>query len=192
MTPAEPTNFFESERLRLRLARPDDYPLLHRWWSDPEVAHYQVNDAVRLHSEEKNTDLFRRWMSDSDAGAGFVVEVREKQEMIGFCNLWGATLKNRSANYAIMLAKSYWNKGFGTEATRLMLEYAFRELNYHRVELTVIGFNDRAISAYKKAGFTEVGRRRQVIFRNGDWHDEVIMDVLQKEYLGKDDSDKNA
>ena len=184
MDSTQPIDFFKSERLRFRTARDDDYPTLHRWWSDPEIAHYQISDTVRLKFEETNTETFKQWMGDK-SGAGFIIELLQDGAMIGFCNLWGADLKNRSSYLAIMLGKDYWNRGYGSEATRLLLAYAFLELNYHRVELNVAAFNDRGIAAYKKAGFKEVGRRRERTFRNGTWHDEVIMDILQSDYLSR-------
>ena len=176
-------NLFESERLRLRAATAQDFPIFHVWWSNPEVAYYQINGAIRLNQEETNVRMFERWFSDGEAGVGFAVVLKETGELIGCCNLWGADIKNRSAHLGIIIAKTHWSRGFGTETVKLLLHYAFSELNYHRVQLEVSAFNERGIRAYTKAGFREVGRLREVIFRNGKWHDEVIMDVLQQEYL---------
>jgi len=176
---------FRTPRLTFRALHPDDLPAFHRWWSDPEIARFQVNGAIRLKKEETNTAMFERWFEDSPSGVGFSVVLTETDTLIGFCNLWGATIKDRSAYLGILLEKAHWGQGLGTEALNLLLHYAFTELNYHRVELTVNDFNARAIRAYQKVGFREVGRRREAIFREGTWHDEVIMDVLQREYLSK-------
>lgn len=178
-------NLFESERLRLRAATAEDFHIFHAWWSDPEVAHYQINGAIRLNQEETNVNMFERWFSDGEAGVGFAITLKKKDELIGCCNLWGADIKNRSVHLGIIVAKPHWNQGYGTESVKLLLHYAFTELNYHRVQLGVTAFNERGIRAYIKAGFREVGRRREVIFRAGEWHDEVVMDVLQREYLAK-------
>ncbi|WP_313584252.1 GNAT family N-acetyltransferase [Lacrimispora sp.] len=58
-----------------------------------------------------------------------------------------------------------------------MLEYAFSELNLHRVFLNVFSFNKRAIKLYEKMGFMHEGVLRQVFYRGGDWHDIVIMSI---------------
>ena len=63
-----------------------------------------------------------------------------------------------------------------------MLRFAFNELNYHRVYLRVYDFNQRAIRCYEKCGFQTEGRLRQHMYRNGAWHDEIIMGVLRDEF----------
>lgn len=174
---------FESSRLRFRAPIPSDLMLLHQWWSDPEIMQFQTTGFIRISRESTNVELFDRWFSDTGNDVGFIITHRESGEVMGFCNLWGANLKNRSAMLGILLGKPYWGHGFGSEALALLLDYAFTELNFHRVELGVFAFNQRAIHVYQKVGFREAGRRRQTLFRAGQWHDEVIMDLLQDEYL---------
>lgn len=135
-------NLFESERLRLRAATAEDFSIFHVWWSDPEVAHYQINGAIRLNKEETNVTMFERWFIDSEVGVGFAITLKETSELIGCCNLWGADIKNRSAHLGIIIAKPHWNKDYGTESVKLLLHYAFSELNYHRVQLEVTAFNE--------------------------------------------------
>src|SRR5690606_2488325 len=178
-----PSKLFESDRIRLRALEEDDLPLFHQWWSDPEIAHYQASDAIRLNQEQTNTDLFRTWFKDGPADAGFTIVHASEGRPIGFCNLWGATVKNRSAEVAIILDKPYWGRGLGTEALRLLVRYAFTEVNLHRLHLSVHAFNPRAIRAYEKVGFRRVGTLREAVFRAGRWHDVVLMDLLQREYL---------
>ena len=76
-----------------------------------------------------------------------------------------------------------WGKGIGKAALSLILEYAFSELNLHRVFLNVFSFNKRAIKLYEKMGFMHEGVLRQAFYRAGDWHDIVIMSILKNEYL---------
>ncbi|HHQ0225408.1 TPA: GNAT family N-acetyltransferase, partial [Listeria innocua] len=61
--------------------------------------------------------------------------------------------------------------------------------NLHRVYLQVFSFNERAIKLYEKMGFTHDGKFREAIYRDGRWHDTVIMSILKKEYLNKEQSD---
>ena len=181
----QPHDYFQSERVLLRELLDSDLPLFHEWWNDPEVAHYQVGEMVRLNQEQTNTEMFRNWFKPEGANIGFTIVERASSEPIGVVNMWGASVKNRSATLAILVAKSHWNQGLGTEALQLVLNYAFNELNLHRVELTVFGFNTRAIRAYEKVGFRQVGRQREAIFRGGQWHDVVLMDILQREFREK-------
>ena len=71
-----------------------------------------------------------------------------------------------------------WGQGFGTEATQLMLDLAFGTLDLHRIALYVFEFNERAIRAYRRAGFVIEGRSRESILRDGRWWDELAMSVL--------------
>lgn len=178
-----PNYLFESDRIRLRALEEEDLPLFHEWWSDPELAHYQVSNVIRLNQEQTNTDLFRRWFKDASADAGFTIIHKSEARPIGFCNLWGATVKNRSADIAILIDKPHWGQGLGTEALGLLVNYAFTEINLHRLQLSVHAYNARAIRAYEKVGFKAIGTQREAIFRAGRWHDVLLMDMLQSEHL---------
>jgi RimJ/RimL family protein N-acetyltransferase len=106
---------------------------------------------------------------------------------VGNLGLHRIDWKNRSAVFGIVLGeKSHWNKGFGTKAARTILRFAFTELNLHRVELEVFAFNPRAQRCYEKAGFTREGTRREAIFRDGHYHDEHVMSILQEEYFAQE------
>lgn len=87
---------------------------------------------------------------------------------------------NRSAGFRIALAASRWfGHGYGTEATRAVLDYAFGTLGLHRVELEVYAFNPRAQRAYEKTGFVVEGRRRDALLWDGEWVDAVVMGCLR-------------
>jgi ribosomal protein S18 acetylase RimI-like enzyme len=75
-----------------------------------------------------------------------------------------------------------WGRGYGTEATRMMLAHAFQNLGIHRVSLAVFAFNERAIRSYRKVGFTVEGRAREAIFRDGRFWDEISMSILEPEW----------
>lgn len=90
---------------------------------------------------------------------------------------------NRSANFRIaLLSPLDAGKGYGTQATRLMVAFGFERLALHRIELEVFAFNPRAIRVYEKAGFVREGVRRDALWWNGEFHDAVIMAILRPEY----------
>jgi [ribosomal protein S5]-alanine N-acetyltransferase len=72
--------------------------------------------------------------------------------------------------------------GLGREAIRLVLEYAFGELGLHRISLRVVAYNVRAIRCYSACGFIEEGREREAAHVAGEWHDDVIMGLLSREF----------
>lgn len=102
---------------------------------------------------------------------------------IGEARLHSVDQGNRSARYAIGIFNSvYWNRGLGTEATRLVLRFAFEELKLHRVDLRVLAFNKRAIACYEKCGFLREGVMREGVLIGGEWQTDVLMSVLEHEY----------
>ena len=78
--------------------------------------------------------------------------------------------------------KDCWDQGYGTEATRLILDYAFNVLGLHNVMLSVYDYNRRGVRAYEKAGFKVIGRRRQALRLGHKRHDVILMDALATEF----------
>ncbi|PJF44100.1 MAG: N-acetyltransferase, partial [Phototrophicales bacterium] len=97
--------------------------------------------------------------------------------------LHGPDLRNRSSEVGISIGQpSYWDQGYGTDAMRVLLRYGFYEINLHRIELKVYSFNERAIRSYEKLGFQKEVVARQAIFRDGQYHDVIIMGLLRSEW----------
>jgi RimJ/RimL family protein N-acetyltransferase len=172
------------ERVCLRAPREEDVPVLAAWYRLPEWAVLQRSMLQPLTAQIALEEV-RKWGKTTDGtGAGFSVERCDSGELIGQVELWGATVPTRAATFAIMLGPEHASLGYGAEATRLMLGFGFRELNLNRIELHAWSFNTRAIRAYEKAGFTIEGRRREAVFHDGSFHDELIMGILASEFLG--------
>jgi RimJ/RimL family protein N-acetyltransferase len=103
--------------------------------------------------------------------------------LIGRCMLFSVDQVNRKAMLGIVIGeKDYWNQGYGQEATKLLLDYAFNLLNLNSVMLGTFTFNQRAISCYEKVGFKEIGRRRQARIIGDKKFDAVLMDILAEEF----------
>ena len=108
----------------------------------------------------------------------------ERNGLIGAVRLDNVDLEDRRASLAIgMVDPDAMDKGYGTEAIRLVLGFAFKTLNLHRVSLRVLAYNQRAIRAYEKCGFRVEGRERQTAYVDGHWHDDVIMGILENELI---------
>ena len=105
---------------------------------------------------------------------------------IGHARLHSFDAPNRRARYAIgIFDATCWSQGLGTEATRLVLAYAFEVLHLHRVDLRVLAFNERAIRAYEKAGFVREGVEREGAWIAGRWESDVWMSILEQEYFAQ-------
>jgi diamine N-acetyltransferase len=87
-----------------------------------------------------------------------------------------------SAEVGIFIGdKTEWNKGYGTEVMRLLLQHGFENLNLNRIFLRVDEHNLGGIRCYEKAGFIHEGRLRQANFHEGKYYDHLIMSVLRSE-----------
>ena len=120
------------------------------------------------------------------------IHERSGDRLVGTCAFSQLDGDNGSALYHITIGeKDAWGQGYGTEATRLMLNHAFGALGLHRIALFVFEFNERAIRAYKRCGFVIEGRSRESIFRDGRWWDEIAMSLLESDWraLRMDDAD---
>lgn len=77
---------------------------------------------------------------------------------------------------------SEWGKGYGTEATRLLVQHAFETMNLNRVWLLVYEFNERALRAYERVGFQKEGVLRQEMYRQGRYWNTILMAILREDW----------
>lgn len=168
----------KTSRVTLRPIVLDDAPRYVRWLSDTEVNQFTTMTSITL-SEEK------KWIRSLAKNKDQVVLAIDTSEgiHIGSIGFHEIRRKNKNATLGILIGdKNYWNKGYGMEAMKLILDYGFQKLDLHRIELYVFSFNKRAIHVYEKLGFRHEGQKREFVFHNGKWHDEVLMGFLKNEY----------
>lgn len=91
---------------------------------------------------------------------------------------------NRSMRIGADIVKDLRGRGYGTKTYGLLKKYCFDYLNMHRIWLAVLDNNEIAINLYKQQGFRVEGRYREAIFRDGSYHDYIIMSILESEYRG--------
>jgi RimJ/RimL family protein N-acetyltransferase len=103
--------------------------------------------------------------------------------VIGEIRLDRLDLRDRRASLAVGIEDPRrLGMGLGTEAIGLVLEYAFKVLKLHRISVRVVAYNLRAIRAYEKCGFVLEGSEREAALVDGQWHDDVMMAILDREY----------
>ncbi len=172
------------ERVRLRAIERSDIPNFVRWFNDPEVRRYLLIYAPISAAQEEQ--WFDRMLEQQGKEQFvFAVDARAGDEWvhIGNVGLHRINWKDRNATLGIVLGeKAYWDQGYGTDATRTMIRFAFEELNLNRVELEVFDENARARRCYEKAGFRYEGTRRQAAFFEGAYHDSHVMSILRHEF----------
>jgi RimJ/RimL family protein N-acetyltransferase len=171
----------EGQRVVLRHHRPEDLAHVRRWYHDPELARLTRYSLVPMRDEEIDRFFHARLMSPESVA--YAIEVRDSGRLIGLTTFSNLDPDNGSVLFHISIGEQdAWGRGYGTEATRLMLGLAFDSIGLHRVSLSVFSFNERAIRSYEKAGFRLEGRAREAILRDGQRRDELTMGILAVEW----------
>ncbi|HLX62930.1 MAG TPA: GNAT family protein [Planctomycetota bacterium] len=173
--------FVIGERIYFRPFEKADAPTLTGFINDPAVRRtLEWHRPMNIHTEEA-------WIAEHNKSEDELIlgiALKENDELIGSVGLHKISARDRKATFGLLIGvKDEWNKGYGTEATRLMLRHAFVELNLNRVALHVYESNPGGVRAYEKAGFVLEGRLRQCAFRDGRYVDVLCMSVLREEWL---------
>lgn len=151
------------------------------WFNDLEVTIPLGDEAYTPTSINNELSAINNILQNN-AHLFSIVDIKT-DELIGRCGLFSIDRTNRHAMFGIVIGeKSYWNKGYGQEATKLTLDYAFNLLNLNNIMLGVFSFNESAITCYKKVGFREIGKHRQARIIGGKKYDIILMDILAEEF----------
>jgi RimJ/RimL family protein N-acetyltransferase len=167
-------------KTRLRALEHDDLPHFVRWINDPEVRRFMIMRYPLSMAEEEQWWEGRLQRHNDHI---FAIEAEDGTH-IGNIGLHDIQRENRRAVLGIVIGeKSYWGRGYGTDAIRAMLRWVFGYLNLNRVTLNVFSYNRRAIRCYRKCGFRHEGTMRQAHYVDGQYVDEWIMGILRDEFL---------
>jgi len=169
------------ERVRLRPPTETDLPLFVRWFNDPEVGYWlSLSEGRELTLESE-----REWYDEMRGDTARVIWCIETAggQLIGNLGLHAIDEAHGRATLGIAICeKDFWGRGYGTEAVREVLRYAFAELGLRRVDLQVDEDNLRGIRCYEKCGFVREGVLRAHRLRRGQPVDAVAMAVLREEW----------
>lgn len=176
------SGLLQGEQVRLTALTADDLPIIAGWQQDAEFL--RLFDARPAYPQTESA--LAEWLNErrkaSDAFL-FAIRRREGDELLGYVELEGILWSHQCGWLSIAIGeRAAWGQGYGTEATRLLLEFAFRELNLYRVQLTVFSYNERAIALYEKLGFQREGTFREFLNRDGERHDMHLYGLLRREW----------
>jgi RimJ/RimL family protein N-acetyltransferase len=180
------------EKVALGPFHPGLVPLLHRWLNDFEVTSLSGDPIKPKTLEEVQMDYLRDVSGERREYRGFCIYECANMHLIGIAELRRINTEERTATFGILIGeKSCWNHGYGTEATRLLLDYGFNTIGLHNIMLSAASTNERAIKAYTNAGFHLIGYRREVYRQGNRLYDEVLMDCLASEFQSSSPSARN-
>jgi RimJ/RimL family protein N-acetyltransferase len=172
----------EDDGLRLRRAAPGDVEFLAALAQHEEVEPFMA--AVSARSHEELLEQVRLGEQEPEELGRFVLEVSgdagwERAGALAF-DTWNRRVRIAWI-HAVMMHPVYRGHGLTERAIRLLTRYLVRELGFHRVQLEVYGFNERAQRLFERAGYTREGARRKAYWRHGAWQDGIHYGILEDE-----------
>lgn len=166
------------ERLYLSPMSTEDIPQYTEWLNDLRTV-INLGFADQVLSLEKEKEAFENLQKGR---YNFAVVRLEDDQLIGNCGLFDVDQINRNGTVGLFIGNpAERGKGYGTEILQLILDFGFNIINLHNIMLVVSAYNEAGVRCYQKAGFKEIGRRRECRTVAGRKYDEIYMDILSSE-----------
>jgi len=175
--------FLSGKKIDLCPVSKADMEILQKGYNDPDV-----RDAMFMYFPltEKDTENKIEAMVKDEKAINLIIVDKDTKKPIGHTALvhpdW---VSGMVTFYIVLLDKTVWGKGLGTEATKLIVDYGFNMLNLNRIQLHVNAENEAAKAVYKKIGFKHEGTLRQAMYKNNKYYDFWLMSILAEEYHKK-------
>ena len=171
---------FQGDLVGLGPIRREYIPLYQRWMNDFETTRFLEIQPRPMTLEQESA-----WYEDASTGDGMIFTIYEMAtgRPVGNCDIQNLSVRNRRAEVGIVIGEpDARGQGYGTEAIRLLADYAFNVLNLHSLMLWTYEYNVAGQRCYTKVGFREIGRRRASRWHAGRFWDEIAMDLLASEF----------
>lgn len=169
----------EGERIYLSPINTEDIEKYVYWMNDQNITdNIGRTNAITTFESEKG------WLAAaSNNEIKLAIIKKNNDELIGNCSLIDIDRINRKCTLGIFIGdKENRGKGYGSEALKLLIDYAFNFQNMHSIDLKVFSFNEKAIKCYENIGFKKCGTRHDAYFLNGKYYDEIEMEMLEGTY----------
>ena len=172
-------------RVRLRPLERGDLSRYQELFFEPEISLHYGELGV-----PENLDRLQRRFEAGEfdtTDRSLLLVIETEGTLIGTMQLKNTeNLPSRSATFGIMIGDpAYLDRGYGTEASTLLLDYAFAVLGYHKINLDLFEYNARALAMYEKLGFVLEGRRRENHWSRGRFWDDILMGVTAEEWWSR-------
>jgi RimJ/RimL family protein N-acetyltransferase len=168
------------EKVYLGQIRKDLAPVYRHWVNNLQMS--RTLGFIRPMTDQDEEEWIEA-VRKNDSWVIFGIYERESGKPVGNTHLAGVRSLHRSAELGIGIGERWARgKGYGTEATRLVVDYGFTVLGLHHIWLRVVDYNYAGLRAYEKAGFKEAGRLREAWQFGGKQHDLIVMDILASEF----------
>jgi len=170
--------------LLLRAPEPSDIDLIFRWENDSSIWHLSntlapySKFAIEQFVLNTDNDIFASkqqrlmidWHSSSDCTT-----------TVGSIDLFDFDPHHKRAGIGILIDESARRKGFAFEALNLLITYCFKTLNLHQLYCNIEQNNEESINLFNKAGFTSCGIKKEWLLREGQWKDELMFQLINRQ-----------
>ncbi|MEK7066636.1 MAG: GNAT family protein [Patescibacteria group bacterium] len=175
--------FLRGRKVILRpMNKATDLELCVKYINDPEVRYFL--SAYLPYTFLAEEQWFDSLAKKSDSDIVLAIEDIESGKYLGSMGIHGINWKDRTATTGALIGdKSYWGKGYGTDAKMILLNYAFNTLGLRKILSSVIEFNKRSLHYSLHCGYKIEGVRKKQIFRGGKHRDEFLLGLFKKDWL---------
>jgi RimJ/RimL family protein N-acetyltransferase len=174
-------DYLKGNKVILRQGCEKDLFYLHNWYNDEELNKLAGWTEGKLGTTQLRMNLLKGFGYDP---MNLIIETIDEGKPIGTIQLYDFNEMDQSCKLGIRIGdRDYWGKGYGKDAIKTLLRYAFYELDIFRVSLKLYEYNERASKCYLKCGFKYEGRTRKSAFIDGTFYDEILMGALKSEFI---------
>ena len=172
----------EGQSVRLTALTRGDLAQLAQWRDNIELRRLMDGQLIVPVNLDHVQDWYDQMRQDRNRYL-FAIRTLAENRFLGYCNVRGIQWQPRWGKIGMMIGDpAQWGRGYGTDATRVLLKFCFMELALNRVQLRVLSYNARAIRCYQKVGFQHEGVLREAMLRDGQYVDIVQMSILRREW----------
>jgi RimJ/RimL family protein N-acetyltransferase len=178
--------FIEGERIDLVAQNSKWIPLYSKWHNNPDVRHFA------RHIMPSTPEEFKRWFEPPSGrgmrdGVHFTIYHKKDKCPIGSIGFNHINWVNSNAFVGAMIGEpEYWGKGIIGEAARLLINYGFTELNFHKIYASIINPNKRSLRAAEKLGFEKEGVMKEDMYVDGKYVDFHQFALFRRDWVKKE------
>jgi len=167
------------EHVILRAFEREDAERCYRWMNDPNIVRtLKSRYPIAFQSEMEWIELA---MTSSNTERHFAIERRDDRSHIGNASIHDIDWVSRTGSFGLFVGEpTAWNRGFGTDAIRTLVRFAFEEMNLRKLRINVFDYNEKAKHVLTAQGFVEEGKLRRDFYREGVYHDIVILSIFRE------------
>lgn len=175
--------FLNGSSIYLRPWQDQDIDLLFKGVNDPAV-----RETLFTYRPKSKIELMEEIQKDLTSDKSILLTICEcsSNQPVGMTAFYRIDYVSRAAIFFLAIYDSTkWHHGYGFEATKLMVDYAFNILNLNRIQLHVASENPKAVSIYEKCGFIKEGTLREAMYHNDRYVDFYVMAILRSDFYNR-------